>query len=114
MAYDTAERQQSGRAAEPARHRQGDGSAARAVLGGGGSRTAVAERGKGRQCSKTVGRQDSGSGGVSEWGTIEGVNGDVWVCRRWQGADGGSGGGRRSETVGEGLLFFRMGHVLGL
>jgi hypothetical protein len=66
---------------------------------------AAAERGKWRQCSKTVGRQDGSSGGVSEWGRIEGVNGNVWVRQRWLGADGGSGGGRRSKAVGEGLLF---------
>jgi hypothetical protein len=86
----------------------------RAALGGRGSRTAAEERGKRRQCSKTVGRQDGGNKGVSEWGTIEGVNGKVWVSLRWLGADGGGGGGRRSKAVGEGLLFFRMGHVSGL
>ncbi len=86
----------------------------RAGLGGGGGRTAAAEKGKRRQHSKTVGRQDGGSGRVSEWGTIEGVNGDVWVRWRRLGANGGGGGGRRSKAVGEGLLFFRMGHVLGL
>jgi hypothetical protein len=75
---------------------------------------AAAERGKRRQRSKAVGRQDGGSGRVSEWGTIEGVDGNVWVHRRWLGADGGSGGGWRSKAVGEGLLFFRMGHILGL
>jgi hypothetical protein len=84
------------------------------ALGGGGGRTAVAERGKRLQHSKTVGRQDGSSSKVSEWGTIEGVNGNVWVRRRRLGGDGGGGGGRTSEGVGEGLLFFRMGHVLGL
>jgi hypothetical protein len=74
----------------------------RAALGGRGGRTAAAERGKWWQCSKTVGRQDGGSGRVLEWGTIEGVNGNVWMCRRRLGADGGGGGGRRSEAVGEG------------
>ncbi len=99
---------------EPAQQRQSNGGAARAALGGGGGRTAVAERGKRRQRSKTVGKQDGSSGGVSEWGTTEGVNGNVWVQWRRLGADGGGGGGRRSKAVGEGLLFFRMGHVLGL
>ncbi len=28
--------------------------------------------------------------------------------------DGGGGGGQRSKAVGERLLFFRMGHILGL
>jgi hypothetical protein len=109
-------RQSGGRAAEQ-RSQRGRGeatAAARAALGGRGGRTAAAERGKRRQHSKTEGRQDSGSGRVSEWGMIEGVNGDVWVPRRWLGADGGGRGGRRSKAVGEGLIFFRMGHVLGL
>jgi hypothetical protein len=75
---------------------------------------AAAERGKRRQRSKVVGRQDGGSGRVSEWGTIEGVNGNVWVCWRRLGVDGGSGGGWRSKAVGGGLLFFRMSHILGL
>ncbi len=74
----------------------------------------AAERGKWRQRSKTVGRQDSGSDGVSEWGTIEGVNGDVWVRQRRLGADGGGRGGRRKKAAGEELLFFTVGHVLGL
>ena len=73
------------------------------VIGGGGNRTAAAERGKRRQRSKMVGRQDGSSGRVLEWGMIEGVNGDMWVRWRQLGADGGSGGGQRSEAVGEGL-----------
>jgi hypothetical protein len=104
-------RQSGGRAAEQwSQCGRGPPSA----LGGGCGRTAAAERGKWRQRSKTVGRQDGGSEGVSEWGTIEGVNGDVWVRRKRLGADGGGGGGRRSKAVGEGLLFFRMEHVLGI
>jgi hypothetical protein len=46
---------------------------------------AAAERGKGWQRSKTVGRRDGASGGISEWGTIEGVNCNVWVHLRWLG-----------------------------
>ncbi len=38
----------------------------------------------------------------------------MWVRQRRLGADGGGGGGRQSKAAGEGLLFFRMGHVLTL
>jgi hypothetical protein len=39
---------------------------------------------------------------VSAGGTIEGVNGDVWVRWRRLGADGGGGGGWRSAKRGGG------------
>ncbi len=77
----------------------------RAALGGRGGRTVVAERGKQRQHSKTVGRQDGGSGRVLERGKIEWVDGDVWVRRRRLGADGGSGGGWQSKVVGGGCYY---------
>ncbi len=34
------------------------------------------------------------------------LNGDIWVCRRQLGTDGGSGEGWRSKAGGEGLLYF--------
>jgi hypothetical protein len=36
-------------------------------------------------------------------GAIEWVNGIVWVCWRWLGANGGGGGGRQSKAAGGAL-----------
>jgi hypothetical protein len=47
-------------------------------------------------------------------GTIEGVNGDVWVNWSWLDVDGGGGRGWQIKAAGWGLLFFRMGHDFGL
>ncbi len=76
----------------------------RVGLGGRGGRTAAVERGKRRQRSEMVGRQDGGSGRVSAGGTIEGANGNVWVRQRWLGVDDGGGGGWRSKVGGGGIV----------
>jgi hypothetical protein len=60
-----------------------------------------------------VGRQDGSSGGVLVGATIEGVNRDAWVRQRPLGVNG-SRGGRLSKAAGGGIVFFKMGHVLGL